>query len=87
MKSTRSSSTDIIDVVNSFDSFKYFKKGSCHLLHPSLKILDEHDGCKLLYEVNKKFLYVSYDDDKRAILTCNINTVIDILNKHYGEVK
>lgn len=64
--------------------YKHFPKGSCHLLHPLLQILDKRNDCKLWYELEHKIFYVIYGDDK-SIMTPEVSTIVDVINK--SEVK
>lgn len=62
--------------------YQFFPKGSCHLLHPLLSILDKKDNCKLFYELEHKLFNVYYEN--KQIITPEVNTVVEIITKHYG---
>jgi len=62
--------------------FQYFPKGSCHLLHPDLAVLDKNKDCDLLYELEHKFFFVRYGD--KELITPEVSTVKEIVGKYYG---
>ena len=81
----RVSSKDLQEENKHRKGFKHFQKGNCHFLHPSLDILDKYDDCELLYELEKKILYVTYANNSKAVLSTNVNTIIETIKKHYGD--
>ena len=80
----RVSSRDLQEERKQRKGFKFFPKGNCHLLHPSLSILDKYDDCKLLYEMEYKFLYVTYGGEQKAIITSEVSSVVNTIQEYYG---
>jgi hypothetical protein len=83
VKPIRVSEKDLQEERKKRKGFQYFPKGSCHLLHPDLGVLDKHNGCKLFYELEYKFFYVKYGN--KELITPEVSTVKEIVGKYiYG---
>ncbi len=75
--------TDLQEKRKNRKGFQFFEKGTCHLLHPDLSILDKIEDCHLLYELEHKILYVRYGN--KELMTPKVSTVVEIIKNYYGE--